>query len=241
MDFRRKAIELYKEGKTEKEISQIIGIEIKGETVSRWMMEDDLKRRKSEIAKLDRKVKDSALDYTKKQGYLVRLKELLDEILKIIPNDVEMRIKLMYTCIGLKMIEEAEKIGYSLNEETDSSNIRILNGLTIVEEKKENYDKAIEFTKKIIEIQSNNEFYKNKLKKLEKRKQEKGEKNEKELIYEEIKKLEKNMKKETEKRLGRKVIKGEKYNESEIANEVRVETYMEIQRLAMELLKTYPY
>ena len=148
MDFRRKAIDLYKKGKTGKEISKIIGFEIEEKTLSNWIMEDDLKKRKSEMAYLEKQARKPGIDYIKKQEYRQKLKKLLEDTLIMTPDDIEMKVTLMYTCIGLGQMEEAEKMGYLLNEEINSSNVQILKGLSIIEEKKRDYDMTNQYHNK---------------------------------------------------------------------------------------------
>ena len=100
----------------------------------------------------------------------------------------------MYVEIGLKEFYKAREIGYALLEKTES--MEILNGIAITEEVLKNYDTAIYFNKKIIEISMNSEYYQKKIQRLEEKKKNtyKNEaKSEKEILYRERSYLERNL------------------------------------------------
>lgn len=165
MDFKEmkkikdRAIKLQSEGKTPEQISQIIGMDIQPELLTSWWIEKNERPYKQIIFKLYKEQKIEK-NYEKKQKLLQELKNKLEDILKILPNDIDMQTKLMYTYIYLNQLDEARNLGYKLLENSQSQ--QILNGLVILEEKCGNYQKSIEFINKILEANPNNEFYKNK-------------------------------------------------------------------------------
>lgn len=139
-DIRNKAKELYKRGEKIEKISKKIGIDISSEMIEKWIKEDECESSRAELFRLDRKRRKEK-DENKRKEILVEMKKKLKEILKILPDDIEMQTMLMYVYISLKDIEEARKMGDKLLEKTDAENV--LNGITIIEEMSGNYDKAI--------------------------------------------------------------------------------------------------
>lgn len=162
-NIKDKAIELQSEGKTIEQINEIIGIDIDPELLTSWWIDKNGQQYKSVIFKLYKQQKMEK-NFEKKQKLLYELKEKLEDILKIIPNDIDMQTKLMYTYIYLKQLDEARTLGYNLLKQSQSQ--EILSGLSILEERSGNYKKSIEFIDKILEANHNNEFYKNKRKTL---------------------------------------------------------------------------
>ena len=74
MDFRKKAVELYNQGKSVKEISKNIGFNIEEETVKNWANEEKIKGLKILIFKLDKKQRQEK-DYNKRKEIALNLKE----------------------------------------------------------------------------------------------------------------------------------------------------------------------
>ena len=193
MDFRRKAIEMKQRGESAEKISEKLGLKITEEMIQKWSKEDQIESSKRIIFKLDSKQKKEN-NKEKRKKILLELKNKINEILKIVPDDIDMQTKLMYAEIGLKNFYKAREIGYSLLDKKES--IEILNGVAITEEVLKNYDTAININKKIIEISENNEYYQKRIQRLEEKKQNtyKNEtKSEKDILYREISSLEKNL------------------------------------------------
>ena len=160
MDFRRKAVELYNQGKSIEEISNSIGFHIEDDTIKKWTNEDKVKNFKIFVYKLNKKQMKEK-DKDKRRIILLQLKQELEKILEILPNDIDMKTKLMYTYINLGEIENAKKLGNELTKNAQSK--EILNGLSIIEEKLENYDIAIEYIEKILTEEPNNEALRKKI------------------------------------------------------------------------------
>lgn len=167
MDFRRRAIELYNQGKSIGEISQEVGINLDEDMVKRWSKEGEFKSYKSIIFKLDKEQRHEK-DIDKRRLLLLTLKERLEGVLEILPNDLEMRTKLMYVYIGLNDIEGAKNIAYGLLDKTQSRDV--LNGLSIIEEKSGNYNQAIEYIDKILEKEPYNQALKKKKERIQNKK-----------------------------------------------------------------------
>lgn len=128
-EIRNKAINLYNEGKNAQEISKQVGIELGEELIKKWAEEEKIEKYKSIIFILN-KEQMKEKDYNKKKEKSQELKEKIEEILKMIPEDTDMLIKLMYTDINLNQCEEARKIGYKLYEATKTKDV--LRGLSII-------------------------------------------------------------------------------------------------------------
>ena len=168
-EIRNKAINLYNEGKNAQEISKQVGMELGEELIKKWAEEEKIEKYKSIIFILN-KEQMKEKDYNKKKEKSQELKEKIKEILKMIPEDTDMLIKLMYTDINLNQCEEARKIGYKLYEATKTKDV--LRGLSIIEEKLGNYDNALKFLEEILQKEPNNEYIKIQIDKV-KSKQEK--------------------------------------------------------------------
>lgn len=237
MDFRKKAVELYNQGKSVKEISKNIGFNIEEETVKNWANEEKIKGLKILIFKLDKKQRQEK-DYNKRKEMVLNLKEQLEKILEIVPNDLDMKTKLMYAHINLGEIEEARHLGNEILEKAQTK--ELLNGLAIIEEKTGNYDKAIEYINKILENEPNNEVLKKKIERIEGKKQNNTIYTEKEALYREIASLERNVKFLIEKQQGMEIQSGETSNKKEITKRVYLETYEKVKELANRILIKYP-
>ena len=166
-EIRNKAINLYNEGKNAQEISKQVGMELGEELIKKWAEEEKIEKYKSIIFILN-KEQMKEKDYNKKKEKSQELKEKIEEILKMIPEDTDMLIKLMYTDINLNQCEEARKIGYKLYEATKTKDV--LRGLSIIEEKLGNYDNALKFLEEILQKEPNNEYIKIQIGKVNKKK-----------------------------------------------------------------------
>lgn len=237
MDFRKKAVELYNQGKSVEEISKNIGFNIEEDTIKNWGNEEKIKGFKILIFKLDKKQRQEK-DYNKRKEIVLNLKEQLEKILEIVPNDLDMKTKLMYAHINLGEIEEARHLGNEILEKAQTK--ELLNGLSIIEEKTGNYDKAIEYINKILENEPNNEALKKKIERIEGKKQNNTIYTEKEALYREIASLERNVKFLVEKQQGMEIQSGETSNKKEITKRVYLETYEKVKELANRILIKYP-
>ena len=209
-EIRNKAINLYNEGKNAQEISKQVGIELGEELIKKWAEEEKIEKYKSIIFILN-KEQMKEKDYNKKKEKSQELKEKIEEILKMIPEDTDMLIKLMYTDINLNQCEEARKIGYKLYEATKTKDV--LRGLSIIEEKLGNYDNALKFLEEILQEEPNNEYIKIQIDKV-KSKQEKTNKitertiDSREYKYRQISDLERQVRKLAEQEQEKNVIQG---------------------------------
>lgn len=232
MDFRRKAIELYNQGKSIGEINKEIGIELEEDMVKKWANEGKFESYKSIIFKLDKEQRNEK-DVEKREKLLFTLKERLESVLEIVPNDLEMQTKLMYVYIGLKDIEGARKLGYELLNKTQSRDV--LNGLSIIEERTGNYNQAIGYIDKILEQEPNNQALK--------KKKERIENKEKficmtpvERMYREIATLERSIRNIVE---DENIIIGKNFEQSKVKKRY-LETYKKIKEIANKILAEEP-
>ena len=147
-EIRNKAINLYIEGKNAQEISKKVGMELDEELIKKWVDDEKIQKYKSIIFALN-KEQMKEKDYNKRKEKSQELKEKLEEVLQMIPEDTEMLIKLMYTDINLNQCEEARKIGYKLYETTNKKDV--LRGLSIIEEKLGNYEESLNFLEQILQ------------------------------------------------------------------------------------------
>lgn len=239
MDFRRRAIELYNQGKSIGEISQEVGINLDEDMVKRWSKEGEFKSYKSIIFKLDKEQRHEK-DIDKRRLLLLTLKERLEGVLEILPNDLEMRTKLMYVYIGLNDIEGARNIAYGLLDKTQSRDV--LNGLSIIEEKSGNYNQSIEYIDKILEKEPYNQALKKKKERIQNKKNNKNfrEITPIERMYREIATLERSIKKIAEERQGENVINGNEFNQNKTLQETYVSTYKKIKEIANKILLENP-
>lgn len=239
MDFKEmkkikdRAIKLQSEGKTPEQISQIIGMDIQPELLTSWWIEKNERPYKQIIFKLYKEQKIEK-NYEKKQKLLQELKNKLEDILKILPNDIDMQTKLMYTYIYLNQLDEARNLGYKLFENSQSQ--QILNGLAILEEKCGNYQKSIEFINKILEANPNNEFYKNKKQTL----LNKGQTSALHKEYSRIATLERSINRLIEQKENNLRLQGETANHEQILREVTHDVYTQIRDIAQSILEKHP-
>lgn len=239
MDFKsakNKAIELYQKGATVQEINKKVGITLTEDTIQKWIIDDKYNSYKYIIFKLQKKQK-AEQDIEKRRPILLELKQQLEAVLEIVPNDMDMQTKLMYTNISLKDIEAARKIGYELLEKTDSR--EVLNGIAIIEEKTGNYDKAIEMIEKMLSSDPNNEYYKSKKQRLQNKK-ESRENNEKDKMYAQMATLERSAKKIIERKQGEITLQGKEANIKKITNEVYQDVYSRIKEISESMLERFP-
>lgn len=189
------------------------------------------------IFKLDKKQRKET-DKIKKTELALELKEKIESILELVPDDIDMQTKLMYTYINLKEMQKAKELGYNLLRRTQSRDV--LNGLSIIEEMGKNYDIAIQMNKRILEIEPDNEFYKKRIHRLQDKKQETNTLNPKDRLYREIATLERNLLKIIEKRTNQTVISGEKLNTFQIQRKAYLDTYSQIKKIAKDIIQEYP-
>ena len=241
-EIRNKAINLYNEGKNAQEISKQVGMELGEELIKKWAEEEKIEKYKSIIFILN-KEQMKEKDYNKKKEKSQELKEKIEEILKMIPEDTDMLIKLMYTDINLNQCEEARKIGYKLYETTKTKDV--LRGLSIIEEKLGNYDNALKFLEEILQKEPNNEYIKIQIDKV-KSKQEKTNKitertiDSREYKYRQISDLERQVRKLAEQEQEKNVIQGNNKKFEEILEEKYMEAYGEVAQIANSILIEYP-
>lgn len=235
MDFRRKAIELYNQGKSIGEINKEIGIELEEDMVKKWAKEGEFKSYKSIIFKLDKEQRHEK-DIDKRRLLLLTLKERLEGVLEILPNDLEMRTKLMYVYIGLNDIEGARNIAYGLLDKTQSRDV--LNGLSIIEEKSGNYNQAIEYIDKILEKEPYNQALKKKKERIQNKKNNKNfrEITPIERMYREIATLERSIRNIVE---DENIIIGKNFEQSKVKKRY-LETYKKIKEIANKILAEEP-
>lgn len=199
----------------------------------------DLKNYKSIIFKLDKEQRyEKNID--KRKRLLLTLKERLEGVLEILPNDLEMQTKLMYVYIGLNDIEGARNIAYGLLNKTQSRDV--LNGLSIIEEKSGNYNQAIQYIDKILENEPYNQALKKKKERIENKKNNKNFRDLTpiERMYREIATLERSIKKITEKHQGENVINGKRSNKNKTLQETYISTYKKIKEIANKILSENP-
>lgn len=157
------AIRLHREGKSINEINKTVGMKLNNEIIFSWTMEENEKNYRTIIFRLYRQQKDES-NRDKRRKILEELREKLEDILKIIPDDIDMKTKLMYTYINLNQMDKAKDLGYKLLKVSNTP--QVLNGVSIIEEKSKNYTEAIKLVDQILKILPDNEFYKNKRKRL---------------------------------------------------------------------------
>ena len=240
MDFKEmknikdRAIQLKSEGKTIEQINNILGIDIDPELLTSWWIDKNEHQYKAIIFKLYKQQKTEK-NYEKKQKLLYELKGKLEDILKIIPNDIDMQTKLMYTYIYLKQLDEARNLGYSLLNKSQSQ--EILSGLSILEERSGNYQKSIEFIDKILESNPDNEFYKNKRETL----LNKGKSSELHKQYAKIATLERSVNKLIEQKENELRLQGQPVNHNQIYAEMYKKIYGQIKEITESILDKQPY
>lgn len=167
MNFREKALKLYREGKTAKEIQKEIGVPIEMETLDKWDSEnrsyDLIKDLIKKSMKLKKKLREKELlTNSQKEALNQQLKEINISILEKDPNNMKARRELFNALYNLKQWNEAEKIGQQILE-SDSENVVVLNKLANISSKKKEFNTAIEYLEKITQINPSNQNFKKKL------------------------------------------------------------------------------
>lgn len=167
MNFREKALKLYREGKTAKEIQKEIGVPIEMETLNKWDTEnksyDLIKDLIKKSMKLKKKLREKELlTNSQKEALNRQLKEINISILEKDPNNMKARRELFNALYNLKQWNEAEKIGQQILE-SDSENVVVLNKLANISSKKKEFNTAIEYLEKITQINPSNQNFKKKL------------------------------------------------------------------------------
>lgn len=198
----------------------------------------DVKNYKSIIFRLD---KDQRLetDANKREELLLDLKKRIENVLEILPNDIEMQTKLMYVNIRLNDIKQARNLAYDLLEKTQSRDV--YNGLSIIEEKSGHYDKAIEYIDKILEKEPYNQGLKKKRERIIDKKNNKFHGlSATEKMYREIATLERSIKRIAEERQSKSVIRGKKLDQDKTLQETYVNTYKKVKELANRILAKHP-
>lgn len=240
MDYRKKAIELYEKGETIETINKKVGIPIELQTIINWKNEDEIKNRRFFIIKLQKQQK-SEINYDKRKELLLKLTKQLEEMLELIPNDINTETQLMYANINLRNIERAREIAESILKKTETK--EVLNGLCILEEMSGNYDLAIEMAEKILEREPENEFYKRKVERLRGRKNDKknNEPSEKDRLYAQIATLERSTKTLIEKKQQELVMKEEDETSlQQISQETYKEVYEKVKQISQKILDKFP-
>lgn len=202
--------------------------------------EKQMKVYRSIIFRLDKEQRMEN-NWDKRRKINIQLKENLEKALEIAPDDVELKIDLMYTCINLKEIENARKIGKELLGQTERKGF--LNGLALIEEKSGNYDKAIEYVKKILKKEPNNQALKERLEILEHKQQNipiSQDVLEKRKAYKKIASLERNLLRTAEEKQEALERKGITSNKERILEEVYIQNYTEVRKIAESIIISHP-
>lgn len=240
MDYRKKAVELYEKGETIEAINKKVGIPLEIQTIINWKNEDEIKNRRFFIIKLQKQQK-AETNYDKRKEILLKLTKQLEEMLELIPDDINTQTQLMYANINLRNIEKAREIAYDILKRAETK--EVLNGLSIIEEISGNYDLAIEMTEKILEKDPENEFYKRKVERLKVRKTEKreNEPSEKDKLYAQIATLERSAKSLIEKKQQEAVMKREDETSlKQITQEAYKEIYEKVKGISQDILDKFP-
>lgn len=241
MDFKDigKSVELYKNGMTIDEINKILGTNLTADWIEEIINQEKTEKYngyKYIIFKLQKQQKLER-DNNKRRQLLLELKDKLKGILEIVPDDIDMQTKLMYTDISLKDLNEARIIGNKLLEQTDSNDV--LNGIAIIEEKSGNYETAIQMIDRILEREPNNEYYKNKKQKIQQRKENNNSKK-KNKLYAQIATLERSARKTIEEKQQQFVLQDKKVNTQRIKRETHKEIYTKVKEIAETILAQFP-
>lgn len=240
MDYRKKAVELYEKGETIETINKKVGIPLELQTIINWKNEDEIQNRRVFIIKLQKQQK-AETNYDKRKEILLKLTKQLEEMLELIPNDINTETQLMYANINLRNIEKAREIAYSILKKAETK--EVLNGLSIIEEISRNYDLAIEFSEKILQREPDNEFYKRKVERLKERKTNKtnNEPSEKDKLYAQIATLERSAKTLVEKKQQEIVMKEEDETSlKQVTQEAYKEIYEKVKEISQKILDSFP-
>ena len=169
MNFRKKAIELYKQGKDIKTIEKQIGFRLESNMIEKWIEEEKQFEEKAKLIKQSLKIKKQfKRRKILSEEQITTLNEIHLQILKkLIKIDPENSIA-KYDCFRilyhLKMFEEAKKIGEDIIKKED--NIAILNSLANISCDEKDYEKAIFYMNKLIKLQPENEKFRTKLQRI---------------------------------------------------------------------------
>lgn len=238
MDYRKRAVKLYEKGETIEAINKKIGIPLELQTIINWQNEDKIKNRRFFIIKLQKQQK-AETNYDKRKKILLKMTKQLEEMLELVPNDINTETQLMYANINLRNIERAREIAESILKKTETK--EVLNGLSIIEEMSGNYDLAIEMTGKILEREPENEFYKRKVERLRERKNKNNELSEKDRLYAQIATLERSTKTLIEKKQQEVVMKEEDETSlKQITQEAYKEVYEKVKQISKKILDKFP-
>lgn len=231
------AIRLHREGKSINEINKTVGMKLNNEIISSWTMEENEKNYRTIIFRLYRQQKDES-NRDKRRKILEELREKLEDILKIIPDDIDMKTKLMYTYINLNQMDKAKDLGYKLLKVSNTP--QVLNGASIIEEKSKNYTEAIKLVDQILKILPDNEFYKNKRKRLYDKSKSFQSNNDLHRNYAKIATLERSVNSLVKKKEDDLRIHGEKIDHEEIYHDICLDVYIQIKSIAEQILEKYP-
>ena len=231
------AIKLHREGKSINEINKTVGMKLNNEIISSWTIEENEKNYRTIIFRLYRQQKDES-NRDKRRKILEELREKLEDILKIIPDDIDMKTKLMYTYINLNQMDKAKDLGYKLLKVSNTP--QVLNGVSIIEEKSKNYTEAIKLVDQILKILPDNEFYKNKRKRLYDKSKSFQSNNDLHRNYAKIATLERSVNSLVKKKEDDLRIHGEKIDHEEIYHDICLDVYIQIKSIAEQILEKYP-
>ena len=167
MNFRSKALDLYRKGKTIEEIQSIVGIPINIETLEKWDNENKQYNSIRDLIKTSKKLKNrlrekEKLTNSEKEVLNQKLKAVAAAILVKNPGNMIAKRDLFNSLYNLKELYEAESVGKQILEE-DTENVVVLNKLANISARKKEYDKAIEYLEKVIRINPDNQNFKRKL------------------------------------------------------------------------------
>ena len=177
----------------------------------------------------------------KRKSINLELKDNIEKALEILPNDINLRTNLMYAYIRLNDLNKARVVGEELISAYKTE--EIINGLSIIEEKSGNYDKAIEYMKLLLELKPNNQKYVDELEILECKKQNipiDGNLIKKKELYKKIASLERSILTETEKQQGILERQGINSNKQKILQENYLKIFQQIKEMAESILLMYP-
>lgn len=231
------AIRLHREGKSINEINKTVGMKLNNEIIFSWTMEENEKNYRTIIFRLYRQQKDES-NRDKRRKILEELREKLEDILKIIPDDIDMKTKLMYTYINLNQMDKAKDLGYKLLKVSNTP--QVLNGVSIIEEKSKNYTEAIKLVDQILKILPDNEFYKNKRKRLYDKSKSFQSNSDLHRNYAKIATLERSVNSLVKKKEDDLIIHGEKIDHEEIYHDICLDVYIQIKSIAEQILEKYP-
>ena len=167
VNFRKKALELYRQGKNMEEIQKVVGIPVEVETMEKWDEEDkkynSIKKFVKECVKLRQKLRNrDKLTDSQRILYNEQLKDAANSILEIDSENIIAKKDLFNALYNLKEWEQASDVGKQILE-SEEKNIVVLNKLANISFRKKDYDSAIEYLEEITVINSDNQNFKQKL------------------------------------------------------------------------------